>query len=97
MWGVVIFTPSVTTHFTQADVAVSLRSASLPFLNVGGVNQGLISSTALIGGNPFTLDSTLARMSIASTASQTAYLLADLAFSINTATAYGLLQARRVR
>lgn len=96
VWGTVVFTPNTSTVVTVKAAAVSLTSAALPLLNVGGVVQDGLGA-GLTGGTPTAEGIPPARISIASTASQTAYLLGSLAFSVSTASAYGVLQARRAR
>ena len=96
VWGTVVFVPATITVVTIQAAAVSLVSAALPLLNVGGVIQSGLGA-GLTGGGPSAISIPAVRMSISSAASQTAYLLASLAFATNTATAYGVLQARRVR
>jgi hypothetical protein len=96
VWGTVVFTQGPTSIVTVKAAAVSLTSSVLPLLNVGGIVQDGIGA-GLTGGGASAVNIPPVRMSIASTASATAYLTAALTFSVSTAAAYGLLQARRAR
>ena len=96
VWGTVVFTQGPSSIITVKAAAVSLTSSALPLLNVGGIVQDG-TGAGLTGGGASAVNIPPVRMSISSSVTGTTYLTAALTFSVSTAAAYGLLQARRVR
>ena len=94
VWGSVVFNVGGATIVTLLDGGVGFTTGTLPGLSSGGQGEiglggGLtgIADTSVFAG--------IQRMSNAAVA--TAFLVASATFSVSTAKAYGVLQARRMR
>jgi hypothetical protein len=88
--GVTAFVPAGTTIVQAGGNSISTTSATFGSL---GANTSFIGSAT--AGTPFTVPSTVLRVSIAATT--TVFLVANGSFTISTLTANGFIRARRVR
>jgi len=90
--GVVVSFPAGSTVVTLAAASISTTNNALTALGSEGVNY-------IAGGTPtstlYSLPTGTVRISLSATT--TVYLVAQLNFSVSTATAYGAISARRVR
>lgn len=94
VWGQVIFKSGALTVVTQLDSGVGTTSGTLPALTSGGSSQlGLGGGLTGIGDTSVPVGP--ARISLS--AAGTAFLVGALTFSVSTASAYGVIQARRRR
>jgi hypothetical protein len=92
--GVVSINAGATTSFTVQASAISLVSATYPTLSNGGCH--IVRTAAYVpnsSGN--TLPTGRLRVSVSSTT--TVYLVASCTFTVSTASAYGIITARRVQ
>lgn len=90
--GVVAITTPGTTTITYINYGVSTSSATAGSLGQMG---SLTSNTNIAATVDFTAAVPVTRLSLASTT--TVYLVSRASFAVSTASAYGVIRARRVR
>ena len=90
--GVVGFAPSATTSLTAEAASIGITSATLD-LNTDTVNTH--AAHVVGGGNVIRLGIPPVRISI--NATTTVYLVGYVTFTISTCSAYGIINARRMR
>ena len=92
VWGTVGINLNAATAMTIASAWVSSTSATLPTAPAGGIEYHELAYPV---GRPQLMQTGRVRFSLAATT--TVYLGVYAAFTINTATGYGALYARRAR
>jgi hypothetical protein len=94
VYGTVGLTLGGTTAMSSFQAGIATTSATMPsFATVGGSSQLITGSSAT--GFPAGLSAGACRLSLSATTP--VYLLASVGFSVSTASAYGVIWARRAR
>lgn len=92
--GIVGFNGAATTTVTAFDGGISLVSATVPS-SINNIFIGYPSATTVFVNYPTSHSVPTLRVSTASTIN--VYLVADATFAVSTCSAFGKLEARRVR
>lgn len=98
VWGMVSFTPAATTNTTEYITAINTVSATLPGLSNPDkeIVLGFPSAGNVIAnGDPYNMPPMITRFSLSTTT--TVFLIGRAAFTVSTQSAFGHIQARRVR
>lgn len=96
VWGTFMYTPAATTNITQLVGGISTTSATLTVsssadrIGITSYGSGGVVPTVFVGS-----PSTQTRINVSSTT--TVYAVVNCTFTVSTLTAFGSLQARRVR
>lgn len=90
------FTANVATIIASVDAGLNTTSATIPTVPATGTARNLMPITLGAGLSPI-MNFKTCRISVATATTTTVYLVVNASFSVNTLSAYGVIQARRAR